>query len=137
MMLRARNRELSQYGITARQSAVLFIIKALTANGSEVTAAQVSRWLLREPHTVSRILARMENDGLVSKMNVSGKKKKVYITLTEKGEQTHRQTLKRESIREIMSCLTEEEHQQMYSSLEELRDRAIENLKDVTKVPFP
>ena len=137
MLFRARDKELSQYGITARQAAVLFAIKALNATEGKATPAEISRWLLREPHTVSRILSRMEKDGLVSKMKGSGKKRKVCITLTEEGEQAYRHTLKRESIREIMSCLSEEEHQQLNSMLKTLRDRAIENLKDLTKVPFP
>ena len=137
VIFRARDKELSRYSITAMQAAVLFIVKALKATEGEATPGKVSRWLLREPHTVSRILTRMENEGLVSKIRGSGKKNKINVTLTEKGEQAYRQSLKRESIKEIMSCLSEEERQQLDSSLEKLRDKALEKLSAPSKVPFP
>ena len=79
----------------------------------------------------------MEKQGLVNKIRNSDKKNEVILTLTEKGEQAHRQSLKRESIKEIMSCLSEEERQQLDSSLEKLTDKGLEKLHEVNKVPFP
>ncbi len=137
VLSRARNKELSRYGITAMQAAVLFIIKAIMATEGEVTPGKISRWLLREPHTVSKICTRMENDGLVSKIRGSSKKNEINITLTEKGELAYRQSLKRESIKEIMSCLSEEELQQLDSSLQKLRDKGLDKLNESRKVPFP
>ena len=137
VIFRARDKELSRYSITAMQAAVLFIVKVLKATEGEATPGKVSRWLLREPHTVSRLLTRMENEGLVSKIRGSGRKNEINITLTEKGEQVYRQSLKRESIKEIMSCLSEEERQQLDSSLEKLRDKGLKNLNAASKVPFP
>lgn len=137
VVFRARDKELSQYGITATQATVLFMLKVIKATAGEATLGRVSKWLLREPHTVSRIFTRMENEGLVSKLKGSGKKNKVNITLTAKGEQAYKQSLKRESIREIMSCLSEEERQQLGSLLEKLRDKALEKLTAASKVPFP
>jgi len=134
---RAREKELSKYGITPRQAAVLFIVKVINATEGEATPGKVSRWLLRESHTVSRILTRMENEGLVSKTKGSGKKNEINVTLTEKGEQLYKQSLKRESIKEIMSCLSEEERQQLDSSLEKLRNKALQNLETASQVPFP
>lgn len=96
VMFRARDKELSRYSITPMQAAVLFIVKFLKeATEVEATPGKVSRWLLREPHTVSRLLTRMANEGLVSKIRGSDKKNEINITLTEKGEQAYRQSLKR------------------------------------------
>ncbi len=128
VIFRARDKELSRYSITPMQAAVLFIVKVLKATEGEATPGKVSRWLLREPHTISRIVTRMEDEGLVSKIRGSGKKNEINITLTEKGEQAYRQSSKRESIREIMSCLSEEERQQLDSSLEKLRNRGSKTL---------
>jgi len=133
-IFRARDKELSQYGITTMQSAVLFIITAL---GGEATATEISRWLSREPHSVSGLLARMEREGLVRKVKDLVKKSQVNVTLTAKGRQAHSESLKRESLRGIMSCLTEEERQQLVSSLKQLRDKALGSLTKVRKLPFP
>jgi MarR family transcriptional regulator for hemolysin len=137
MAIRARNKELSQYGITSGQAAVLLIIKLIQTSKGEATTSEISRWLLREPHSVSRILTRMQNEGLLNKNKGSGKKNELSVILTEKGEQAYKQSLKRESIREIMSCLSEEERRQLDLFLERLRDKAIQSLNAANKVLFP
>jgi len=132
VLFRVRETELSQYDVTAMQTAVLFVVDAI---GGEATPNEISRWLLREPHTVSVLLARMEKAGLVNKAKDPGKKGTITVTLTEKGRQAFSQSLKRESIRKIMSCLSDEEREQLRSSLEKLRDSGL-NLM-VRKMPFP
>src|SRR3972149_3534581 len=62
---KVRKKEVAKYGITATQSAVLFII---SANGGQATPTVISNWFLREPHTISSVLTRMEKQGLVSKI---------------------------------------------------------------------
>jgi DNA-binding MarR family transcriptional regulator len=68
---------------------------------------------------------------------VPGKKTLQEITLTEKGKEAYRQSLKRESIHEILSCLSEEEREQLWSILKKLRDRALERLTSEVILPFP
>ena len=132
IIFKAREKELSQYGVTTMQAGVLFVIEAV---GGKATPGEISRWLLREPHTISSLLTRMERGGLVSKS--IGKRRTLGVTLTAKGRQAFSQSMKRESIREILSCLSEEEHRQLGSSLEKLRDRALQKLTTVMEVPFP
>ena len=129
-VFKARNKELSQFDISAVQAAVLFVIKTIE---EEATPTGISRWLLRQPHTISTLLTRMEKEGLVTKAKNLGKKREIKITLTEKGEQAYGQSLKRESIREVMSYLSEEERQQLSSSLEKIRDKALNNSTTVKK----
>ena len=136
-IFRAREKELIQYGFTAMQAAVLFVLKVLNDTEEKATPNKVAKWLLREPHTISKLLTRMENEGLVNKTRSSGQGNEINITLTEEGEQAYKQSLKRESIREITSCLSEEERQQLSSSLEKLRDKALEQITPKNKVPFP
>jgi len=136
-VFKAREKELSQYGISVMQSAILLHIKIL---GEKATIGEISRWVLREPNTVSVNLSRMEKQGLVIKgKSRSGKKSIVYITLTDKGEQALKQSLKRESIRDIMSCLSsEEERKQLSSSLIKLRNKALKGLMPISELPpFP
>lgn len=133
-VFKAREKELSHCSITTVQAAVLFIIQAI---GNEATPAEISRWLFRESHSVSGLLSRMEKEGLVRKVKDLDRKNLVRVTLTEKGQQAYHRSTKRRSIREIMSCLSEEEHQQLTSCLERLRNKALKELGVNLKPPFP
>ncbi len=46
-VFKARQKELSQYGISAMEAAALFIIQAI---GNKPTPAEISRWIFREHH---------------------------------------------------------------------------------------
>ena len=130
IIAKARLNELGQYDIKIRQAAVLFAVKVIEINEEYATPGKISKCLLREPHTVSRILTRMEKDGLINKIRDSVNRNELKITLTEKGEQAYRLSLRRESIQEIISCLSIEERQQLYSSLKKLRDKAASSFNE-------
>ena len=121
---RLRRKELQQLDINGRQAATLRIIHLL---GDNATPTEVSRWLFREPHSVSEILTRMQKNGLIRRVD-SGRKNRVRILLTEKGREANNHSTKRESIHKIMSCLCEQERQQLQLLLQKLRDRALEEL---------
>ncbi|GAJ00051.1 unnamed protein product, partial [marine sediment metagenome] len=127
-ILRVRQKELNQYNITTSRAAALFVIEAI---GDKTTISEISRWLFRELHSVSRLLSRMEKEGLVKRVKDPDMKKAARIMVTEKGQQAYSQSTKMESIHEILSCLSEEEHQQMVSSLQILRDKALKWLASV------
>ena len=133
-VFKAREKELSPYGISTMQAAVLFIILAI---GNEATPTEISRWLFREPHSVSNRLSRMEKEGLVTKVKDLHRKSLVRVALTEKGRQAYYQSAKRESIHQTMSSLSEEERQQLRSYLVKLRDQALKQLIRDLKPPFP
>ena len=134
MVFKAAEKELSRYGISPEEAGVLSIVQAL---GNKAIPAEISRWLLREPHSVSGILSRMEKKGLVRKTRDLDRKNLVRVTLTEKGQQAYYQSTKIESIGKIMSCLSEEKCQQIIPCLKELRDRALKQLGIDQKPPFP
>ena len=121
-MYKARQKELRLYNLSPRQSAVLFIIRAI---GDKVTPAEISRWLLREPHSVSEIISRMEKQGLLKKVRDLYRKNLVRIELTEKGSEAYNQAIKRDSIHTIMSALSDEERRQFSTMLEKIRYRAL------------
>jgi len=134
-ILNALEDELRQYRISAMQASVLFITKAI---GKDATPAEIARWLIRKPHTVSGLLARMERSGLVKKTKNFAKKNLIRVTLTAKGEKAYNQSLKRVSLRRIMSCLSENERKQLGISLEKLRDEALKEPRiKRKKLPFP
>lgn len=133
-MYKARAKELFQYGITPEEAAVLFIVKAI---GRQATPAEISRWLLREPHSTSGLINRMEKKRLIRKVKDLKRKNMVRVAITEKGQQSYTQSSKRGSVHRIMSALDGDECQQMWKYVRKLRDKAFEEIGVVRKPPFP
>ena len=132
-IFRAREQELSQYGISNAQAAVLFIIQKI---GYRATPAEISRWLFRQAHGVSTLLDRMEKVGLVEKVKDLDRKNLVRISITEKGHQAYRESTRQEPIHRILSSLSEEERRQLKSLLLKVRDTALEEIR-IDKPPYP
>ena len=122
VVLKNRERELGQYGLSAVQMGVLVLVEDL---GNKAIPAEIARHLLREPHSVSGLLTRMEAQGLVKKVRDLDKANLVRIALTDQGRQALRQSKKRESIHRVMSVLSEKERRALMSSLKKMRDEAI------------
>ena len=134
IILKARNKELYKYGLSFMQASILF---AIEANGGKTSSNELNKWIFREPNTIHGLVIRLEKNGLISRTKVSGKKNLREITLTEKGKEAYRQSTKRESIHEILSCLSEEERKQLYATLQKLRDTALKSITSEVLLPFP
>ena len=132
-LLQAREKELSQYGISAEQAWVLFTVQAI---GHSPTLTEISRWIFRKPNTVFSLLERMERKGLVKKTKNSVRKNLVRVELTEKGQQAYYQATKMKSIHKVMSCLSEEDRQQLNLYLSKLREKQLKKLGLECKPPF-
>jgi DNA-binding MarR family transcriptional regulator len=124
-IFRARQKELDQHHISTSQGAVLFITRAL---GDKATISEISRWLLRKPHTVSEIVSRMEKKGLLKKARVPKRKSIIRVTLTPKGLEAYRKSKKRQSFRNIISSLTLAERRKMVLCLQKLKESAVREL---------
>ncbi len=135
-IFKAREKEFSQYGITAVEAGALFAIKGI---GGQATPAEISRWLFREHHTITALLNRMEGKGLIEKTNVYsiGRKKIWSVSLTEKGEHAYLQSTKREAINKALSSLSESEYEQLGSTLTKIRGQALTQLVSERTIPFP
>jgi len=133
-MIRARENELREIGISRMQAAVLFIVKAIDG---PATPAEISRWLFREPHTVFGLLVRMEKQGLVRRIKDLERKNMVRVTITEKGEEAYRRSRKLKVIRTILSGLSPEQRDNLKPYLETLRKRALGKLGVKHQLPFP
>jgi len=133
-IITASGNELRQIGISSRQAAVLSIVKAITV---PATPAEISRWLFRQPHTVSGLLNRMEKQGLVRKVNDLERKNMIRIVLTEKGEQAYQRSRGVKAIDKILSCLSPEERDSLRTYLETLRNKALGEIGNRYQLPFP
>ena len=134
IFLAAREKELQkQVGITAEQSQILIVVNAI---GNEATPAEIARWTLRKPHTISGILNRMEKAGLVKKSKDLPRKNMVRVAITKRGQQAYSKALEADSISRIISSLSEEKYQQLKSCLEILREKGLTEIGlDIDKVP--
>ncbi len=118
---KARQKELRQYNITTSQAAVLDCIKY---HNNDATLTQVARWLLRESQSVSTLVSRMDNRGIIKKSVDPNRKNVIRISMTNKGEELYNQVAKRESVKDILSSLSQEELQLFESCLKKIRDAA-------------
>jgi DNA-binding MarR family transcriptional regulator len=114
---RAREKELQRYGVSPEQVGVLFIIQAL---GNKATPSEISRYILRQPHTVSALIERMSEKGLVNKVHDLDKKNLVRVSLTEKGKRIYDGSTKRGPIHKIMSILSDQERADFRKILDKL-----------------
>ncbi len=120
-----REKELQRVGLSRIQARVLFAINAAT---TPVTPAELSRRLLRKPHTMSALLTRMEKQGLIRKTNNLPRKNLIGIEATERGQELFLAGAQYISIQEIMSSIPKAKREKLASSLKALRDTALEKL---------
>ena len=132
LIFNIRERQLSQYGITVEQAAVLFIVNQV---GDGITVGEIAWWILHKPHSVSGIIKRMERSGLVIRTRDAKRQSVVRISLTEAGRRAYRNTREIESIQAIFAALSDEEKSNLTSYLEKLRSRALGD-KDSTAPPI-
>jgi DNA-binding MarR family transcriptional regulator len=130
----AGDRKLEQHGLSTIKAAALFIIDSI---GNEATPAEISRWILRRPHSVTGLLDRMEKDGLIKKTKNLHKKNLVRVTITPKGRQAYNISLNRKTINQVLSILTKQERKELYGYLEKLRNKSLKVAGITHKPPFP
>ena len=135
IFVKVRERELLPQNLSATSAAILFLVEAM---GKDVTPAKISRMLLREPHSVSGILMRMEKQGLLKRTKNMERKNLIRITLTAKGENTLKQAMKKEGVKHVLSKLSEEQRRQLKGSLLALKEAGMKELHLSPKaLPWP
>ena len=112
---RARERELQRYKISPEQVSLMFLVQVL---GKRATPSLLSRYLLREPHSISALVARMEVKGLVKKACDLDHSNLVHVSITEKGQKAYEQSTKRGPIHRIMGELNSMEKKKFRKHLE-------------------
>lgn len=133
-VFRSRYKELHKYGISTEEAAVLFIVQCI---GYRAIPAEISRWMLRERHSITALLNRMKKKGLIKMTKDLDRKNLIRVSLTKKGKRLYDTSTGMESHRIIMSSLSEQNRKQLVSYLRSIRDRALEELKVSNKPPFP
>lgn len=130
---RTRDQELRPYGIGPRQGALLHIIHVL---GNRATPSEIARTACLEDHTISANINTLVKNGLVRRVSDLRRRNMVRVELTEKGLEAFERSMRLESVRGIMSCLSGEEREQFRALLNRILKRSIEVLGDQQKPPF-
>jgi DNA-binding MarR family transcriptional regulator len=107
-------------GLTVAQALCLRAIAE--APGDEVTAAQVGQLVQLSPPTVSRLLDRLEQDGLITRERRSRDRRKVCLVLTREGRKRLKNlpTPLQDALVERFANLPKKEQTQLLASLERL-----------------
>ena len=119
ILFKIRERELLPQNLSATAAAILFLVDAM---GEDVTPAKITRMLMREPHSISGILMRMEKHGLIKRTKNMERKNMIRITLTAKGEKVLSQVMKKEGTTNVLSRLTPAQQKQLKTTLSALKE---------------
>lgn len=133
-MFKARDRELAKYNLTPRKAAILQISQA---TGGDVSAYKIARWLILEPHSLVKVLDKMEKEGLVKRSDKKGIRKEAKIDLTEKGIEAYEEAHLLSSINIILSVLSKRQFDELWTILKLLRDKAMREVGIKAQLPFP
>jgi DNA-binding MarR family transcriptional regulator len=104
-----------------RKPYILFIIKTL---GNSATLTEISRHTFRKKNSISELINRMVNKGLVKKIRDPDVKSRIRVSLTKKGLDAYEKSTQANSIDKTMSALSEGKQRQLKSCLELLMDKA-------------
>ncbi len=113
--------ELTRLGITPEQAAIL---KILYRHGTSTISQIADRWM-RQPQSISTLISRMEEQGIIQKDKYP-KRKVIEISITEKGKILHNK-LTLNSIDMVFSALSQEDMQKLsqYLKLLFIRSRGL------------
>ena len=123
---KVRKSEIRPYKLSTVETGVLLIVHKAK---NDITPAEISRQLLKDPHSISQLLGRMEKKGLLHNVKGFRKKNMVQVKLTDKGQKAFKLSESGSKVSEIMNALTDREKKQLVKYLDKLRERAMEELR--------
>jgi DNA-binding MarR family transcriptional regulator len=109
-----RENELNKYGVSPQQALALVCIYSLK---NKATPAELSRWLFREPNSITILLNRMEKLGLIKKKADLKRKNVIRLSLTPKGLQAYRNAVEFQTFLTLSDILPEAKRKQLESIL--------------------
>jgi DNA-binding MarR family transcriptional regulator len=108
MIFKARKIELARYNISPEQAQILYTLGRINS----LTINEMVAYTQHEHHSISTLINRMAKKGLVNKVSIPGKGRRLKIVITEKGRETLG-TMSRDSFGKIFACLSVEDKQEM------------------------
>ena len=124
MVRRGREKELSLFGLTLIQASVL---RLLRKKPEGITLTEISTALCREPNSVSSLVSRMQQKGLLGKARNS-RGGGIKIRITKKGRRKYNETIDKTYLTSIVYALSEQEQEQLQFYLKKIKVKATELL---------
>ena len=131
LIAKNREHELSEYNLSISQASILQQIKH---SQKPMTISRLSRNIFRERHSISEIINRMVNSGLLIKEKNEGNLNQIVIKLTDQGEKAYEFSMRMDTIHENLSILSDEERECLGKLLTALRDKALDVMWDYDRV---
>jgi DNA-binding MarR family transcriptional regulator len=109
-------------------------LKILANNDGAMNASQVAEWTHIEIHTMTKLVARLKKDSLVFTERSDLDKRKINISITDKGRSVVEQSMPvaKEIIDKIMKSVTKEDAVKFIQILDVLRENAHTGLDAIT-----
>ncbi len=124
-IFRSRTAELSEIGLTIGQSKLLFVVDAL---GKDATITAIGKQFFRVSHTITSLVTTAVKKGLVRREKDPYNKKIVRIVMTDAGRAAYEKSKKIDSIKRIMSGLSETRRKQLIKALEIILHQASKDI---------
>ena len=115
-----RQKELSQYYITARQLHILEVIESL---GSKATISTVAKVVNRKIDVISRQTMMLENSGLIERTKDRPGSRLLTFKLTEKSLELLKIAKHSDAMREVLAVLNKEERKHLELILNRLSSK--------------
>lgn len=121
IMRKETERTLARAKVTIPQAIVL--VRLDEAGGQPLSVRTLARFLVQESPSVTTLLDRMCERGLVERLHDARDRRKVLIKLTDKGKETREsiRDLWREVREELFEVFTEEEREEFKALLQKFR----------------
>lgn len=130
-LVRAREIELSQFGITQEQAGLLH---TLLDNGGSLTNAEIADIMIRQTNSVTTLVTRMEKIGLVKKKKLANDLR-IIVTITPKGRSSYLNVTTK-TIHMAFSDLSLEDKEQLIKYFKHLTEKGRHMLGMDQKLPI-
>ena len=134
---KARDNEVRPLGISTIQGAILTVLNSYE---EPVSIGEITRWLFREPHTVSEAVSRMQKQGLVKRVKGKSRKGTNGVVLAKKGEEVFSRLSEihgsEHVVKRVLSALTNKEAKALRTYLGKLLSRTLDELAVRPDLPF-
>ena len=130
-IFKARHNQVRHLDLTPAEFHLLLLVAEL---GDSAFPAEISRWMMRKPPTISRLLDRMERNALVRRKKPSDNGKIRRIVITPKGREALEKARKPDVMGLIVDALSEDEFRLLWQTLEKLKDAALVQARQMKEI---
>jgi DNA-binding MarR family transcriptional regulator len=109
------------------------VLQILDESDGRMTPSEISRWILRERHNVTTLVARMKREGLVEVEPSTTDRRSVNIILTDKGREKLEQAtpVAQEIVEKVMKSVGDRSLNSIMKSMGILRQNAYDGMSSL------